>query len=236
MLTSCDVLIAGFDAPQTACLIVAKRVKGLIRCMQIVGRCMRTAPGKTAAVVHDHTGMMLAVGMELECHWRIGFNELALAVMRRASMRQKLESIAPVDDHLAYVDRDLLPRDYRPEIELWANVCRWTADRVGIAWEPDSRHWHRCAQGSPEHRAYWQTVMNYDALTGGRVKLAHIRRVPFFASESCPRAVAEGLERRIDEFRRSRDADRARSQSSLRGTAGSDRNPPVGAGSDWQPP
>ena len=208
VLTSCDVLIAGFDAPHTSCLIVAKKVKGLIRAMQIVGRCMRPAAGKTSAVVLDHAGMMQNTGLELECHWRIGFNSLALDILRTKRMQRKLQKIAVRTKDLTYVDRDLLPADYRPEIELWANVCRYVADRLNIEWRPDAKDWHEFPQGHVRNRAYWQCVHNYRELTG--VKLSAIRKVPFFASESCPPAISAAIEQRIKQYQARKDAERER--------------------------
>ena len=62
VLCSCDILIKGFDQPDVRCLVIGKRVKGLIRALQILGRGMRTAPGKSDCIVLDHTGMYADLG------------------------------------------------------------------------------------------------------------------------------------------------------------------------------
>lgn len=55
-LTNCDVLTTGFDAPQTDLLAVLRPTKSPGLWVQIVGRGMRTAPGKADCLVLDFAG------------------------------------------------------------------------------------------------------------------------------------------------------------------------------------
>lgn len=55
-LTNCDVLTTGFDAPQTDLLAILRPTKSPGLWVQIVGRGMRTAPGKDDCLVLDFAG------------------------------------------------------------------------------------------------------------------------------------------------------------------------------------
>lgn len=56
VVTNCMVLTEGWDMPEVGCCILARptRKMGLYR--QMVGRVLRPAPGKTDAIVIDHSG------------------------------------------------------------------------------------------------------------------------------------------------------------------------------------
>lgn len=54
--TNCDVLTEGWDCPPISCIVVARPTKSIVRWRQMVGRCMRPAPGKTDALIIDHSG------------------------------------------------------------------------------------------------------------------------------------------------------------------------------------
>ena len=51
-----EVLTTGFDHKDVSCVIVARPTKSVALWMQMVGRCMRSAPGKRSAIVLDHAG------------------------------------------------------------------------------------------------------------------------------------------------------------------------------------
>jgi superfamily II DNA or RNA helicase len=56
VVTNCMVLTEGWDLPEVGCAVLARptRKMGLYR--QMVGRVLRPAPGKTDAIVIDHSG------------------------------------------------------------------------------------------------------------------------------------------------------------------------------------
>ncbi|MEW2161416.1 DEAD/DEAH box helicase [Streptomyces sp. NPDC007084] len=56
VLTNCMVLTEGFDAPHTSCIVVARPTKSPGLYVQMVGRGLRPAPGKTDALLLDVMG------------------------------------------------------------------------------------------------------------------------------------------------------------------------------------
>lgn len=62
VLSNVSLLAEGFDVPDTACMILARPTKSLTRFLQMVGRVLRTAPGKTTALLLDHSGSVERIG------------------------------------------------------------------------------------------------------------------------------------------------------------------------------
>lgn len=56
VLSNCAVLIEGFDAPHTSCIVVARPTQSNPLYIQMVGRGTRTYPGKTDCLVLDIVG------------------------------------------------------------------------------------------------------------------------------------------------------------------------------------
>jgi superfamily II DNA or RNA helicase len=56
VLTNCQVLTEGFDAPHTSCIVVARPTKSPGLYVQMVGRGLRPAPGKVDALLLDVMG------------------------------------------------------------------------------------------------------------------------------------------------------------------------------------
>lgn len=56
VLSSCEVLTKGFDAPEASCAILARPTKSLMVYIQQVGRVLRIAEGKSDCIVLDHAG------------------------------------------------------------------------------------------------------------------------------------------------------------------------------------
>ena len=72
LVTNCMVLTEGWDLPEVACAILARptRKMGLFR--QMIGRILRPAPGKSDAVVLDHSGAVFRHGfVEDEVCWTL---------------------------------------------------------------------------------------------------------------------------------------------------------------------
>lgn len=53
LLSSCAMLLEGFDAPATAALVIARPTRSPVLYRQMIGRGLRTYPGKTHCVVVD---------------------------------------------------------------------------------------------------------------------------------------------------------------------------------------
>lgn len=56
VLSNCSLLAEGFDAPATEVMILARPTKSLIRWIQMAGRVLRQAEGKSRALLLDHSG------------------------------------------------------------------------------------------------------------------------------------------------------------------------------------
>ena len=58
VVVNCMILTEGFDFPQLECCILARPTKSIALALQMIGRIMRTAPGKEGAIVLDHAGII----------------------------------------------------------------------------------------------------------------------------------------------------------------------------------
>jgi DNA repair protein RadD len=63
VVTNCMVLTEGWDCPDVSCLILARPTKSLGLFRQMVGRVLRPAPGKSNAIVLDHSGSVFTLGL-----------------------------------------------------------------------------------------------------------------------------------------------------------------------------
>jgi superfamily II DNA or RNA helicase len=78
IVTNCAVLTEGWDQPDVGCIVLARPTKhaGLYR--QMTGRVLRTAPGKSDAIVLDHAGSTLLHGfVEDPVRWTLDPNRRA---------------------------------------------------------------------------------------------------------------------------------------------------------------
>ena len=63
VLCNVAVLTKGFDAPETACVVLARPTKSLMMHYQMMGRGLRTADGKADCIIIDHAGNCLRNGL-----------------------------------------------------------------------------------------------------------------------------------------------------------------------------
>jgi DNA repair protein RadD len=68
LICNVGVLVAGVDLPTAACLIDARPTKSRIRYVQVVGRGLRTSPGKVDLRILDHAGNALRLGLVTDIH------------------------------------------------------------------------------------------------------------------------------------------------------------------------
>lgn len=88
VLCSVDLISEGFDLPAMECAILLRPTKSLGLYLQQVGRALRTAPGKTHAVILDHAGNALAHGLpDDEREWTLDGVDRK-PKQREASVRQ----------------------------------------------------------------------------------------------------------------------------------------------------
>lgn len=62
VVTSCDLISEGFDAPAVECAILLRPTKSLALYLQQVGRAIRISPGKTKTIILDHAGNSIEHG------------------------------------------------------------------------------------------------------------------------------------------------------------------------------
>ncbi len=62
VLCNVAVLTKGFDAPETDCIVMARPTKSLMLHYQMMGRGLRTTPGKVDCLILDHSGNCLRNG------------------------------------------------------------------------------------------------------------------------------------------------------------------------------
>ncbi len=62
VLCNASLLAEGWDAPRTACMILARPTKSLTRFIQMAGRVLRPFPGKEKALLLDHSGTVARLG------------------------------------------------------------------------------------------------------------------------------------------------------------------------------
>ena len=62
VLCNCDVMTYGVDFPPVSCIGLAKPTKSIARYFQMVGRGLRTSPGKSDCLVLDHAKAIQQIG------------------------------------------------------------------------------------------------------------------------------------------------------------------------------
>ena len=78
VLTNCFLASYGFDYPELSCVVLARPTKSLMLYLQMIGRGLRIAPGKTDCLVLDHSGAVHMHGFaDTEQFWSLnGHNNL----------------------------------------------------------------------------------------------------------------------------------------------------------------
>lgn len=77
VLTSCDLISEGFDLPGIGCAVLLRPTKSLALYLQQVGRALRTAAGKSRAVIIDHVGNAVRHGLPQEVReWELTTNRI----------------------------------------------------------------------------------------------------------------------------------------------------------------
>ena len=72
MLVNCEVATLGSDYPAVSCLILARPTQSLVLHLQILGRGLRTHPGKQDCLILDHAGNTQRLGFaDQEHEWSL---------------------------------------------------------------------------------------------------------------------------------------------------------------------
>jgi len=76
VLSNCGVFTEGTDLPETSCIVVARPTKSLLLYIQIIGRGLRTADGKTDCLILDHAGVVYEFGrIDQEWAWQLEYGQ-----------------------------------------------------------------------------------------------------------------------------------------------------------------
>lgn len=62
ILTNCQLATYGFDLPELSCVVLARPTRSLMLYLQMIGRGLRIAPGKSDCLVLDHSGCVHRFG------------------------------------------------------------------------------------------------------------------------------------------------------------------------------
>ncbi|MBP2583003.1 superfamily II DNA or RNA helicase [Streptomyces sp. PvR006] len=160
VLTNCMVLTEGFDAPHTSCIVVARPTKSPGLYVQMVGRGLRPAPGKTDALLLDVMGS--ATRHKLASMVDLTARELAPAEEGK-SLREVAEEAA-----VAAERRQLAARVEAEEINLFgSSAVRWLRTPAGVWFIRVANDQVLFLARVPETRLYrmrrWTTAGGIDA-------------------------------------------------------------------------
>lgn len=76
VVSNCALLTEGVDIPALECCVIARPTLSLSLHLQMIGRVLRPAPGKSRAVIHDHAGNILRHGPpDLDREWALDLDE-----------------------------------------------------------------------------------------------------------------------------------------------------------------
>jgi superfamily II DNA or RNA helicase len=94
IVSNCMVLTEGWDCPEVGCAILARptRQMGLYR--QMVGRVLRPAPGKSDAIILDHSGAVFRHGLPSDhVEWKLDPDHQAAAPAHQARLRRDVPGL-----------------------------------------------------------------------------------------------------------------------------------------------
>ena len=78
VVTNFGVLTEGFDCPPVSCIVLARRTALVGLYVQMVGRGLRSAPGKKDLMVQDHVGNVPEHGLPgTDIHWHLTTDDFA---------------------------------------------------------------------------------------------------------------------------------------------------------------
>jgi DNA repair protein RadD len=159
VLTSCSLIGEGVDVPSVAGCILLRPTQSLSLHLQMIGRCLRPAPGKTHAVVLDHVGNTLRHGLPTDDReWslegvskrqREAAPSVRVCPQCFCAMRSGTAEcpecghvFAPEIRELEHVDGELVEYRRAAIHQAWPDLT----DRQRKAYEIIEEKWNRCQQ------------------------------------------------------------------------------------------
>ena len=167
LVSNCAVLVEGWDLPEVSCCILARPTRQIGLYRQMVGRVLRPAPGKTNAIVLDHSGAVFRHGfVEDPVEWtletdkrasspahdtrlRSGFSQRLLECSRCGSIRSAGEPCG----HCGHFPQR------RPDAVVFregdlALVDRQSRTATATSNPDDRLRWHMMLMGIAVERSY----------------------------------------------------------------------------------
>jgi superfamily II DNA or RNA helicase len=128
VVSNCMVLTEGWDQPDVSCAVLARPTKSLGLNMQMVGRVLRTHPGKANALILDHAGNLLRHGLpEDEIAWTLDADDRAENKSLKAREKAKANGETPMCVPCSPMQV--------PLVHGCCRVCGWMPKRKGEAVE-----------------------------------------------------------------------------------------------------
>jgi superfamily II DNA or RNA helicase len=94
LVANCMVLTEGWDSPEASCCILARPTKKMGLYRQMIGRVLRPAPGKSNAIVLDHSGAVFRHGLpEDRVHWTLDPDSHAHSPVHQARLQRTAGSL-----------------------------------------------------------------------------------------------------------------------------------------------
>ena len=120
ILCNCSIVTEGFDLPEMECVQIVRPTKSLSLWLQMVGRSLRYAEGKTAIIL-DHTDNYERLGLpDAERNWTLdGIDRNSQkSVKSKKSTREKERKLDQMEGELSEVYSNLIDLQTTPEISI----------------------------------------------------------------------------------------------------------------------
>jgi DNA repair protein RadD len=116
VLVNCAIATFGLDVPAVSCIVLARPTRSVPLYLQMLGRGLRTAPGKTDCLVLDHAGNVLVHGPAIEPRaWTLGGLQSLAAQERPGATESDGRMVECRECHALYVGLPACPEcGYRP--------------------------------------------------------------------------------------------------------------------------
>jgi len=145
VVTNCSVLAEGFDLPDLECVVLARPTKSLIRYLQMVGRGLRPAEGKTSALVLDHSNTVELLGFPTD--------DLPLALDMGNT---KIKTPTKPKLHICPKCKAISKRKPNP-----CNVCNYAPPKPDFDIEQREGSLHELRRGTPaEQQRYYAGLIS----------------------------------------------------------------------------
>jgi superfamily II DNA or RNA helicase len=178
VLCNCGVLTEGWDCPPVSCVSIVRPTQSLVLYLQMAGRALRTAPGKSDCVILDHGGCVYRHGLvTADRAWTLDGEE-SRAVGKRVKDVADMVKVCPDCDRVAELQDESCPCGYvfrkkqKPlkqvdgELELVTEAKPITEEekRRRYEWFLTQQYTQKTKSGAPYSPAY--AVIKFRALYG----------------------------------------------------------------------